>query len=129
MANLPRENSGDIGLIGLGVMGRNFALNMADHGFSVVGYDRDANKTRLLEKERSARQAIDSAGDLGAFCEKLRRAPGDPGAGAGRRARGCGDPLPRAPSAGRRCHHRQRKWIWDPDDRPMRIRNDNRGEF
>jgi 6-phosphogluconate dehydrogenase len=27
------NEAGDIGLIGLGVMGRNFALNMADHGF------------------------------------------------------------------------------------------------
>ena len=29
----------DIGLIGLGVMGRNLALNIADHGFSVAAHD------------------------------------------------------------------------------------------
>ena len=28
----------DIGMVGLGVMGRNFLLNMAEHGFSVAGY-------------------------------------------------------------------------------------------
>ncbi len=26
-----------IGMVGLGVMGHNFLLNMADHGFSVAG--------------------------------------------------------------------------------------------
>ena len=31
-----------IGLIGLGVMGRNLALNLIDHGFQVAGYDQDA---------------------------------------------------------------------------------------
>jgi 6-phosphogluconate dehydrogenase len=29
----------EIGMVGLGVMGRNFLLNMADHGFSVDGYN------------------------------------------------------------------------------------------
>jgi len=31
----------DIGLIGLGVLGRNFLLNVADQGFAVAGYDLD----------------------------------------------------------------------------------------
>ncbi len=31
-----------IGLIGLGVMGRNLALNLIDHGFPVAGYDQNA---------------------------------------------------------------------------------------
>ena len=30
----------DIGVIGLAVMGRSIALNMADHGFKVGGYNR-----------------------------------------------------------------------------------------
>ena len=30
----------DIGIIGLSVMGRSLALNMADHGFQVAGYNR-----------------------------------------------------------------------------------------
>ena len=29
----------DIALVGLGVMGQNLALNMADHGFVVAGFD------------------------------------------------------------------------------------------
>jgi 6-phosphogluconate dehydrogenase len=32
------------GMIGLGTMGRNLVLNMADHGFSVAGYDRNADQ-------------------------------------------------------------------------------------
>lgn len=41
----------DIGMIGLGVMGRNFALNIADHGFSVAGYDKDPGRLRELRAE------------------------------------------------------------------------------
>jgi 6-phosphogluconate dehydrogenase len=36
----------DLGLIGLGVMGRNLALNFADHGFKVAVYNRTTDKTR-----------------------------------------------------------------------------------
>lgn len=39
------------GMIGLGVMGRNFLLNVAENGFSGVGYDLDAEKRRLLLEE------------------------------------------------------------------------------
>jgi len=34
----------DIGLIGLGVMGQNLVLNMADHGFTVVVFNRTTSK-------------------------------------------------------------------------------------
>jgi len=39
----------DFGMIGLGVMGRNLLLNMADHGFPVIGFDLDAQKANSLE--------------------------------------------------------------------------------
>lgn len=35
---------GDIGVIGLAVMGQNLILNMNDHGFKVVAYNRSASK-------------------------------------------------------------------------------------
>jgi len=38
--------SGDIGLIGLAVMGQNLALNIADQGFEVVVHNRTAERTR-----------------------------------------------------------------------------------
>ncbi len=48
----------DIGMIGLGVMGRNLALNMADHGFAVAGYNRHLDKVDLLEQEAEGRTVV-----------------------------------------------------------------------
>lgn len=39
------------GMIGLGTMGRNLVLNIADHGFSVCGYDRDVAQQQRLTTE------------------------------------------------------------------------------
>jgi 6-phosphogluconate dehydrogenase len=44
------EKTCAIGLVGLGVMGRNLVLNIADHGFGVAGYDLDPAKTRRLQE-------------------------------------------------------------------------------
>jgi 6-phosphogluconate dehydrogenase len=63
----------DLGLIGLGVMGRNFLLNVADHGFSLTGYDLDADKVEQLNKEKSNTHDIHPAEDLADFIAKLRR--------------------------------------------------------
>ena len=42
-----------VGLIGLAVMGKNLALNIADHGYSVAVYNRSREKTdSLLEEAR-----------------------------------------------------------------------------
>src|SRR5213076_1552821 len=38
------ENTADIALIGLAVMGQNLILNMADHGYKVVAYNRTVSK-------------------------------------------------------------------------------------
>lgn len=40
-----------IGIIGLAVMGRSLALNMADHGFKVGGYNRSREVTETLMRE------------------------------------------------------------------------------
>src|SRR6185369_814964 len=40
-----------LGMVGLGTMGRNLLLNMADHGFKVAGHDKDQAKIDLLGKE------------------------------------------------------------------------------
>ena len=45
-----KENRYDFGMIGLGTMGSNLMLNMADHGYAVIGYDKNADKTKLFEK-------------------------------------------------------------------------------
>ena len=44
----------ELGLIGLGVMGRNLLLNMADSGFAVAGYDKDQKQVKTLMKEAKA---------------------------------------------------------------------------
>jgi len=38
------ESTGDIALIGLAVMGQNFILNMNDHGYTVVAFNRTVEK-------------------------------------------------------------------------------------
>ena len=47
-----------IGMVGLGVMGRNLLLNMADCGFSVAGYDKDQSKVEALRQETMERDII-----------------------------------------------------------------------
>lgn len=39
-------------MIGLGTMGRNFLLNVGEHGFSGIGYNRDPEKLQLLFAEK-----------------------------------------------------------------------------
>lgn len=62
----------DLGLIGLGVMGRNFALNVADHGFSVAGYDLNAEKSKKLGEEKSSGHDVKSSSDLKEFVGLLK---------------------------------------------------------
>jgi 6-phosphogluconate dehydrogenase len=50
-----KETRYELGMIGLGVMGRNLLLNMADHGFSVGGFDKDPAKVKNLIKEAEGR--------------------------------------------------------------------------
>ena len=66
------EQGYEIGMIGLGVMGRNLVLNMADHGYSVVGYDTDPAKGAALTAAAEHRK-VRSAGELKAFLGALRR--------------------------------------------------------
>lgn len=49
------NQSCEIGMVGLGVMGRNLLLNIADHGFVVAGYDRDPSKVKNLQEESKER--------------------------------------------------------------------------
>jgi 6-phosphogluconate dehydrogenase len=45
------ESKYSLGIVGLGTMGRNLLLNMADHAIAVAGYDKDPSKLTLLESE------------------------------------------------------------------------------
>ena len=59
-------------MVGLGVMGRNLLLNMADHGHSVAGYDKDATKVAALRQEAENRD-IRGAADIKEFIALLRQ--------------------------------------------------------
>lgn len=58
------------GMVGLGTMGRNFLLNVAEQGFSCVGYDLDAEKVDLLNKE-GAEFTVEGVNDLTDFMARL----------------------------------------------------------
>jgi 6-phosphogluconate dehydrogenase len=62
----------EFGMVGLGVMGRNLVLNIADHGIPVVGYDRDASKVEALCEEAGDRPASGAA-SLPVFLARLRQ--------------------------------------------------------
>jgi len=61
----------EIGMIGLGVMGRNLLLNMADHGFAVAGYDRDPEKVSVLAQEGSGKEIV-AEKNLATFLKRLK---------------------------------------------------------
>ncbi|MEQ9302588.1 MAG: NADP-dependent phosphogluconate dehydrogenase [Marinoscillum sp.] len=61
----------DFGLVGLGVMGRNFILNVADHGFSSMGLDTDNEKVDALKSEGS-NVKVDGTTDAATFVKALK---------------------------------------------------------
>ncbi|MCF8062332.1 MAG: NADP-dependent phosphogluconate dehydrogenase [Deltaproteobacteria bacterium] len=63
----------DIGVLGLGVMGRSFALNMADRGFRVGVYNRTEEKTVRFLEEQAGGRPIEAGSTLQAFAEILKR--------------------------------------------------------
>ncbi len=63
----------EFGMIGLGVMGRNLLLNMADHGFATIGFDKDAAKCTLLESSASANTTVKGAYSLLEMVQQLKK--------------------------------------------------------
>ena len=61
----------DFGLIGLGVMGRNFILNVADHEFSAIGLDLDDDKVQSLRAESLGRKVAGTS-SLMEFVQSLK---------------------------------------------------------
>jgi 6-phosphogluconate dehydrogenase len=62
----------DFGLIGLGVMGRNFILNVADNGFKAFGYDLNADQVAALKAEGDPKQ-VDATSDIVIFTQSLSK--------------------------------------------------------
>ena len=67
------DNKGyDFGMIGLGVMGRNFILNILDNGFSAAGLDLDTEKVAALEQEAAGKTVL-STTETETFVKALSR--------------------------------------------------------
>ena len=62
-----------IGLIGLGVMGNNFVLNLADHGIGVAVFNRTAEKTREFMAQEVGSRPIQAGYTLEEFVGLLQR--------------------------------------------------------
>ena len=61
----------DFGMIGLGTMGRNLLLNMADHGFKAIGFDLDPAKGKLLETSATAGTTVKGVNTLAEMVQQL----------------------------------------------------------
>lgn len=62
----------ELGMIGLGVMGRNLVLNFADNGFAVAGFDKDPDKVKALKDEAGERNVF-GADSLEKFIGSLKK--------------------------------------------------------
>lgn len=58
------------GMVGLGTMGRNLVLNIADHGFEVCGYDRDEQQRKTMETA-AAGKLVSTAASSAELISKL----------------------------------------------------------
>lgn len=66
------ENLYDFGMVGLGTMGSNLLLNMADHGFSVIGYDKNPEKTKLFEDSATKGTTVKGVNTLEEMIAQLK---------------------------------------------------------
>ena len=67
------EGKYDFGLVGLGVMGRNFILNVADNSFSAFGYDLDTEKVNALKEEGGDEAKVNASTDIKTFVKALKQ--------------------------------------------------------
>src|SRR5687768_2742201 len=63
----------DFGMIGLGVMGSNLLLNMADHGFAAIGYDLKPERGQALEAAANKGTIVKGVNDLGQMMNALKK--------------------------------------------------------
>jgi 6-phosphogluconate dehydrogenase len=63
----------DFGMIGLGVMGSNLLLNIADHGFAAIGYDLKPERGKALEAAANPRTVIKGVNDLAQLMAGLKK--------------------------------------------------------
>lgn len=66
-------NEYEIGIVGLGAMGSNLLLNIADHGHRVIGLDKDKKKVEVIQRQEITNSFIKATSDLNEFVKSLRR--------------------------------------------------------
>jgi 6-phosphogluconate dehydrogenase len=64
--------TGDIGVIGLAVMGQNLILNMNDHGFKVIAHNRTTSKVDDFLNGAAKGTNIEGAYSIAELCQKLK---------------------------------------------------------
>jgi 6-phosphogluconate dehydrogenase len=62
----------DFGMIGLGTMGRNLLLNMADHGFAAIGFDKNLTQAGVLESSATPGTTVKGATSLSEMVQQLK---------------------------------------------------------
>src|SRR6476469_5060814 len=70
------EANFDFGMVGIGVMGSNLLLNMADHGFAVIGFDlkqERADKLEAAAKPGTVVKGNTSISDMVSLLKKPRK--------------------------------------------------------
>lgn len=65
--------TGDIGLIGLAVMGQNLILNMNDKGYTVVAYNRTVSKVDDFLNNEAKGTNVQGAHSIEELVAKLKR--------------------------------------------------------
>lgn len=63
----------DFGMIGLGVMGSNLLLNIADHHFAAIGYDLKPERTKALEDAATPGTIVKGVNDLALMVAALKK--------------------------------------------------------
>jgi 6-phosphogluconate dehydrogenase len=63
----------EIGIVGLGTMGQNLLLNIADHGFKGIGLDKDPKKVDGIQKDREKFKNTEAVQDVKSFLDKIRK--------------------------------------------------------
>ncbi|WP_247236166.1 NADP-dependent phosphogluconate dehydrogenase [Telluribacter sp. SYSU D00476] len=63
----------EFGMVGLGVMGRNLMLNIADHDFSVIGLDLDPLKAAAVQAEAGEGKPARGTTSIEEFVQSIRK--------------------------------------------------------
>jgi len=66
-------NEYEMGIVGLGTMGRNLLLNLADHGYAAIGLDKDNSKVQLVRNSPKTSAPVEATQDLKTFLDHLRK--------------------------------------------------------